>query len=43
MAIRAMEGCCRGAKCIGDEARWVLGVVRYLSCPLALVGGVGGG
>ena len=43
MAIHAMEGCGRGAKCIGDEARWVLGVLRYLSRPLALVGDVGGG
>ena len=40
---RAMERCGRGAKCIGDGARWVLGVVRYLSRTLALVGGIGGG
>ena len=43
VAIHAMVGCGRGAKCISDEARWVLGVLRYLSCPLALVGGVGRG
>ena len=43
VAIRAMKGCGRGAKCIGNGARWVLGVVRYLSRTLALVGGVGGG
>ena len=43
VAIHAMVGCGRGAKCIGDKARWVLGVVRYLSRPLAIVGGVGGG
>ena len=43
VAIRAMERCGRGAKCIGDGARGVLGVVRYLSRALALVGGVGGG
>ena len=43
VAIRTMERCDRGAKCIGDGARWVLGGVRYLSRTLALVGGVGGG
>ena len=43
VAIYALERCGRGAKCIGDGARWVLGVVRYLSRTLALVGGVGGG
>ena len=43
VAIRAMERCGRGAKCIGDGAHCILGVVRYLSRTLALVGGVGGG
>ena len=43
VAIRAMVRCGRGAKCIADGARRVLGVVRYLSRALALVGGVGGG
>ena len=43
VAVCAMVRCGRGAKCIADGARHVLGIVRHLSRALELVGGVGGG
>ena len=43
VAVCAMVRCGRGAICIADGARRVLGIVRHLSRALELVGGVGGG